>query len=148
MTKETNGHYRDKIYCKNNTKPMNTRVRRGVLFRLQRVKTEFSSVRDSRTVTLNLNILYNSQYIHMYMKADCRIFLINLVYRKIYFWRNWYTKLYIAGTWNFRYWHTKIPYLNIEQRFAKLSISKLRFIYLVYQLMIVVDDKLGISVLI
>lgn len=41
----------------NNTKQMNTRVRRVVLFRFQGVKTEFASVKGSGIDTLNLNIL-------------------------------------------------------------------------------------------
>ena len=41
----------------NNTKPINIRVRRAVPFRFQRVKTEFVSVKGSRIVTLNLNVL-------------------------------------------------------------------------------------------
>ena len=47
----------------NNTKSMNTIVRRGVLLSFQRVKTKFFSVKDSRIVTLKLDVLYNFQYI-------------------------------------------------------------------------------------
>lgn len=38
-------------------KSMNARVRRVALIRFQRVQTEFFFVRDSRAVTLNLNLL-------------------------------------------------------------------------------------------
>ena len=58
----------------NNTKPINTRVRREVPFRSQRVKTEFFSVKDSRIVTLNLNVLYNSHYIPF---SDLKTFVLN-----------------------------------------------------------------------
>ena len=67
------------------------------------------------------------------MEADCHIFLINLVYRKICFWYTWYIKLYtlyikflilIYSITIFKHWITIV----------KLSISKFYLIYLVYQL--------------
>ena len=62
MIQKTDGHYRINL-LQNNTKPMNTRMRGRVLSRFQRVKTEFFSVRGSRTVTINLSILYISRYV-------------------------------------------------------------------------------------
>ena len=67
------------------------------------------------------------------MEADCHIFLINVVYRKIYFWYTWYIKWYtlyikflilIYSITIFKHWITIV----------KLSISKFYLIYLVYQL--------------
>ena len=63
IQKKTDGPYGKGTcwkYCK---KPMNIRVRRVALFRFERLKTAFFSVRDSRTVTLNLSLLSTFQYI-------------------------------------------------------------------------------------
>ena len=43
----------------NNTKPMNTRVRRGGLFRFQRKNGKFFFVKDSKIFALNLIVFYN-----------------------------------------------------------------------------------------
>ena len=40
MMKKADGHYRNRS-IENNTRLINTRIRRGVLFSFQRVKTEF-----------------------------------------------------------------------------------------------------------
>ena len=40
----------------NNTKPMNIKAKTGVLFRFQRLNTEFVSFKTSRTVTLHHNV--------------------------------------------------------------------------------------------
>ena len=58
----------------NNTKLINTRVRKGVFFRFQRVNTESFSVRDSRIVTLNLNVFYYCQNIPF---SNPLIFVLN-----------------------------------------------------------------------
>ena len=57
MIQKTDGDCRNRS-IENKTNTMSTRVKRGS----QKVKTEFFSVRDSRTVNLNLNVLYISQY--------------------------------------------------------------------------------------
>ena len=54
---KTDEHY-------SNEKTMKSWVSRGVRF--TKVRTVFFSVRDSSTVTINLNMLYSSQYITVY----------------------------------------------------------------------------------
>ena len=60
------GAYNSNRSIENNRRSVNVRVRMGSRFRFQMVKTEFFSVKEPKTATLNLIILYNCQQIYMY----------------------------------------------------------------------------------
>lgn len=81
MTLKTDGHKMEIWSIENNTKAINTGVKRGALSRFLRVKVKFFSVRDSRTVTISLNIIYIPQYIYIYkciLFSDPVVFFLNL----------------------------------------------------------------------
>lgn len=65
MTQKNRWTLQKKDLLKITQTPMNTRVRREVLFRFLRFKMEYFSDRNSRTFTCDLDVLQNSQYIHI-----------------------------------------------------------------------------------
>ena len=65
MLQNTDGRYRNRS-VKNNINQEQQEWEEGIFFGFQKMKTEFFPVADSETVTFNLNILYNFQYMQMY----------------------------------------------------------------------------------
>ena len=75
VTLKTDGHKIEIWSIENNIKAINTGVKRGALSRFLRVKGKFFSVRDSRTVTISLNIIYVPQYIYIYTNVYSSVIL-------------------------------------------------------------------------